>query len=169
MKCWGVEGEVLPSHLAKATIATVCISFSTAGYIYALSYSRDSQPQREDIALSWQPHLELRLLHFWMCLCASVLQARTAEGRDGARWSWPLSSQRPERVPQTRRRADELRETRLQPEQISRRSASPSSTWGHLTLAWIPSIWRRKRREQDSREQDKGEDVPSGRTRNVLK
>lgn len=38
------------------------------------------------------------------------------EGRDSARWSWPLSSQRPERVPQTRWRADRLREARLQPE-----------------------------------------------------
>lgn len=93
------------------------------------------------------------------------------ERRDRARWSRPQSSQWPEPVPQTCWRADRLRETRLQPEQISRRSAraSPSSTWGHFTLARIPPVWRRKRREQDSRERDKVEDVLSGRTRNVLK
>lgn len=106
------------------------------------------------------------------CVFAQVFFRQELPGEKGrSEVELTLSPQRPERVPQTRWRADRLSETGLQPEQISRSSsrASPSSTWGHFTLAGIPSVWRRKRREQDSREGDKGEDVVSGRTRNVLK
>lgn len=161
-----MEWEVLLSHLAKANICTVHFFFNCCKH-FCIILQRYSATKggRCVVMATTSTAPAAKFLNVSLRKCSSGKKEETARGgADPWAPSDPSVSHRRADEPTGSERPDSS-------QKISRRSAraSSSSTWGHFTLARIPFVWRQTRREHDGRERDKGEDVLSGRTRNVLK